>query len=138
MENPNRKHFTSHATRILLLALAIALFTLTAEAAAPIGQTIWIRSSGTGNFVSADQNRGTFAPLVADRTSVGAWEEFQVIDAGGGFIALKSMGTNLFISADLNRGTYAPLVADRPSFGTWEEFTWADLASGEFTLKGRT
>jgi Glycosyl hydrolases family 16 len=120
----------------LLLALITIMLTIAASAAAPVGQTIWIRSSGTNRFVSADQDRGTFAPLVADRTTTGAWEQFQVVDAGGGFIALRSIGTGLFVSADQNRGAFAPLVADRASAGTWEHFTWADVAGG-FTLRGR-
>lgn len=138
MENPNSKPFRSYAVRIMFLMLAAALLTVTADAAAPVGQTIWIRSSGTGLFVSADQDRGSWAPLVADRSAVAAWEQFQVIDAGGGFIALRSVGTNLFVSADLNRGTFAPLVADRMAIGAWEQFTWTDLPGGEFTLRGRT
>jgi hypothetical protein len=123
--------------KTLLLALTTIMVTIAASAAAPVGQTIWIRSSGTNKFVSADQNRGTFAPLVADRTTVGAWEQFQVIDAGGGFIALKSIGTGRFVSADLARAAYAPLVADRASASTWENFRWNDLAGGAFTLTGR-
>ena len=125
------------ATRILFLLLTILLLTMTAQAAAPVGQTIWIRASATGLFVSADQNRGTWAPLVADRSAVDAWEQFQVVDAGGGFIAFRSIGTGLFVSADQARATYAPLVADRGSIGTWEQFTWTDVAGGAFTLKGR-
>jgi len=125
------------ATRILFLVLTILLLTTTSQAAAPVGQTIWIRASATGLFVSADQNRGTWAPLVADRTSVAAWEQFQVVDAGGGFIAFRAIGTGLFVSADQARGTFAPLVADRGSIGTWEQFTWADIPGGAFTLKGR-
>jgi hypothetical protein len=107
------------------------------QAAAPVGQTIWIRAAATSLFVSADQNRGTWAPLVADRSSVGGWEHFQVIDAGGGFVAFRSVGTGLLVSADLARATYAPLVADRTAIGTWEQFTWTDNAGGAFTLKGR-
>jgi hypothetical protein len=107
--------------------LTILLLTVTAQAAAPVGQTIWIRASANGLFVSADQNRGTWAPLVADRSSVDAWEQFQVIDAGGGFIAFRSIGTGLFVSADQARATFAPLVADRATIGTWEQFTWTDL-----------
>src|ERR1044072_3637772 len=99
--------------RILFLALFTVLLTTTAHAAAPVGQTIWIRASANGLFVSADQNRGTWAPLVADRNSVDAWEQFQVVDAGGGFIAFRSIGTGLFVSADQARGTFAPLVAAR-------------------------
>lgn len=123
------------ATRILFLLLTILLLTTTVQAAAPVGQTIWIRASATGLFVSADQNRGTWAPLVADRSSVGAWEQFQVVDAGGGFIAFRAIGTGLFVSADQNRGN--ALVADRGSIGTWEQFTWSDIAGGAFTLRGR-
>jgi hypothetical protein len=109
--------------------------TLSAHAAAPVGQTIWIRASANGLFVSADQNRGTWAPLVADRTTTDAWEQFQVVDAGGGFIAFRSVGTGLFVSADQNRAN--ALVADRPTVGTWEQFTWSDVAGGAFTLRGR-
>jgi len=124
-------------SRILFLLVIVVLVTTTAQAAAPVGQTIWIRASATGLFVSADQNRGTWAPLVADRSSVDAWEQFQVVDAGGGFIAFRAIGTGLFVSADQARGTFAPLVADRGSIGTWEQFTWTDIAGGAFTLRGR-
>jgi Glycosyl hydrolases family 16 len=141
LNSPTNKHPKTKeeimAARILFLALTIFLLTTTAYAAAPVGQTIWIRASATGLFVSADQNRGTWAPLVADRSSVDAWEQFQVVDAGGGFIAFRSIGTGLFVSADQNRGTFAPLVADRGSIGTWEQFTWSDIAGGAFSLRGR-
>ena len=133
----NSGRFLSHAAKISCLFLTTLLLTITAKAAAPVGQTIWIRASATGLFVSADQARGTWAPLVADRTTTGAWEQFQVVDAGGGFIAFRSVGTGLFVSADQNRGTWAPLVADRPAIGTWEQFTWSDIAGGAFTLRGR-
>jgi hypothetical protein len=107
------------------------------SAAPPVGQTIWIKASANGRFVSADQNRGAFAPLVADRTATTSWEQFTVVDVGGGFIALRAIGTGRFVSADMNRGTFAPLVADRPTASTWEHFIWADLGGGAFTLKGR-
>ncbi len=133
----SKNQFSSPVTKMLFLILTALLLTPIAQAAAPVGQTIWIRASATGLFVSADQNRGTFAPLVADRSTTDAWEQFQVVDAGGGFIAFRSIGTGLFVSADQNRGTWAPLVADRGSIGTWEQFTWSDIAGGAFTLKGR-
>ncbi len=129
--------YGSRTMKTLFLALIIMMTAMVASAAAPIGQTIWIRSSGTNLFVSADQARGAFAPLVADRTAVAGWEQFQVIDAGGGFIALRSIGNGRFVSADLDRGAWAPLVADRTSASTWEHFIWADLPGGAFTLRGR-
>ena len=121
--------------KISFLILTILLLTVTTQAAAPVGQTIWIRASATGLFVSADQNRGAWAPLVADRSTIDAWSQFQVVDAGGGFIAFRSIGTGLFVSADQNRGN--ALVADRGAIGTWEQFTWTDITGGAFTLKGR-
>ena len=124
-------------SQILFLLLITISTTVIAHAAAPVGQTIWIRATSSGLFVSADQARGTWAPLVADRSAVDAWEQFQVIDAGSGFIALRAIGTGLFVSADQARATFAPLVADRPAIGTWEQFTWTDIAGGAFTLRGR-
>ena len=139
MAQPNNstRRLSSQASTIFLLVLTTLFLHFSAQAAAPVGQTIWIRASATGLFVSADQNRGTFAPLVADRSTVDAWEQFQVIDAGSGFIAFRSIGTGLFVSADQARAAYAPLVADRNTIGTWEQFTWTDIAGGAFTLKGR-
>ena len=108
--NSSTNNFSSHTTKILFLILTSFLLAVSAQAAAPVGQTIWIRASATGLFVSADQARGTFAPLVADRSTTDAWEQFQVVDAGGGFIAFRSIGTGLFVSADQNRGTWAQHV----------------------------
>ena len=139
MAKPNSSNSTtsSHATKILFLILTSLLLTVAAQAAAPVGQTIWIRASANGLFTSADQNRGTWAPLVADRSTADAWEQFQVVDAGSGFIAFRSVGTGLFVSADQARAAWAPLVADRPTIGTWEQFTWTDVAGGAFTLRAR-
>jgi hypothetical protein len=80
---------------VLILGLA-ACYTITASAAAPIGKTISLQANNNNLFVSADQNLGTNAPLVANRTAVAAWEQFQVVDAGGGLIALQSVGTGRF------------------------------------------
>ena len=139
MAKPNNgsSRFLSNATFILFLLLTTVVTTITAQAAAPVGQTIWLRASANSQFVSADTARGAFAPLVADRTIVGAQEQFQVVDAGAGFIALRSVGTGRFVSADLNRGAFAPLVADRVAIGTWEQFTWGELPGGVITLRGR-
>src|SRR4029450_6306099 len=40
------------------------------------GGAFTLRGRATNRFVSADLNRGAFAPLVSDRAAAGAWEQF--------------------------------------------------------------
>src|SRR5258708_18170297 len=105
-----------------------------ASAATPIGQVISLKADATNLFVSADQNLGSTAPLVGDRTAASTWDEFQVVDARGRLIALLSVGTRYYVSADQNLGVNAPLVADRAVFNTWEKFQWIDLGNNQIHL----
>lgn len=118
----------------LLLGLAWYQATMVL-AAAPIGQTISLRAGANSLFVTADQNLGANAPLVANRTAIGGWEQFNVVDAGGGLIALQSMGNGRFVSADQNLGANAPLVANRTAVGGWERFRWIELSGGQINLQ---
>src|SRR5262245_10246235 len=129
----NNQYWT-RMVRIVLSALTTLMMATAVLAAAPVGQVIWLRSVATDRFVSADQNRGSFAPLVADRASVGGWEQFQIVDAGGGFIALRAVSNGRYVSADINRAN-VPLVADRAALGAWEQFQWIDNATGQVQLR---
>jgi hypothetical protein len=119
------------------LALAISLAACPPPAvlaAAPVGQTIWLRAVSNNLYVSADQNLAN-VPLVANRTAVGgAWEAFQIVDAGGGSIALRAVSNNLYVSADQNLAN-VPLVANRTAVGAWEQFQWIDIAAGQVQLR---
>ncbi|MDC0713488.1 family 16 glycosylhydrolase [Stigmatella sp. ncwal1] len=103
---------------------------------APIGQTIWLKSCLTGKFVSADGNLGANSPLVADRATTAGWEHFQVVDAGGGTIALRVAETQKYVSADTN--VAGRLVADRTTIGDWERFTWVEFADGNIGLLAKS
>jgi hypothetical protein len=123
------------AVKLGLLLGSAAYHATTVLAAAPIGQTISLRAGANSLFVSADQNLGTNAPLVANRTAIGGWEQFNMVDAGGGFIALQSVGNGRFVSADQNLGPNAPLVANRTAVGGWERFRWIELSGGQINLQ---
>jgi beta-glucanase (GH16 family) len=123
-------------TRRVLCTLSLALSATAAQAAPPIGQTIWLRAAANNAFVSADPSLGAFAPLAANHAAMGATEQFQVVDAGSGFIALRA-SNGRFVAADLNRGAFAPLVADRTAIADWERFQWVELAGGSIALRGR-
>ncbi|HEY1017224.1 MAG TPA: coagulation factor 5/8 type domain-containing protein [Herpetosiphonaceae bacterium] len=123
----------------VLLAIGMLLAPLLyapgrAFAAAPVGQTIWLQAVSSNKYVAADSNRGATAPLVADRDSAGGWEQFQVVDAGGGFIALRALANGKYVSADQNLAN-TPLVANRDSIAGWEQFQWVDNAAGQVQLR---
>jgi len=93
----------------------------------PIGQTITLKGFN-GDYVSSED--GTQA-MTCTRTTASTWEQFTVVDAGNGKVALESMGH--YVSSE--NGTQ-PITCNRTSYSTWEEFTWGTNADGTITLQG--
>ncbi len=94
------------------------------------GSTVSFKALANGDYVCAD-NAGTNA-LIANRTTVGQWESYQVADAGSGNIALLALANNKYVCAD-NAGA-TNLIANRTSFGQWETFAEVDAGSGNIGL----
>ena len=90
-----------------------------------------LQARANNEYVCAD-NYGN-NPLAASRTSVSAWEEYQVINNADGTISLLSMANNKYVCADLNQG--AKLVARSTSISQWEEFKKATLPDGTISLQ---
>jgi hypothetical protein len=95
---------------------------------APIGQVIWIRGSNS-QYVSSENGTN---PMMCNRPSVGGWEQFSVVDAGNGRIALRGTN-NMFVSSENGTRT---MQCNRPSIGGWEQFTWVVNANGTISLRG--
>jgi len=93
----------------------------------PIGQTITLK--GFNNDYVSGEN-GT-QPINCNRPTAQAWEQFLVVDEGGGKVALQSMGK--YVSSE--NGTQA-ITCNRTSVGAWETFTWGTNADGTITLQG--
>ena len=94
---------------------------------APIGQTITLKGNN-GLYVSSED--GTQA-MNCNRPTAQAWEQFLVVDAGNGKVALQSVGQ--YVSSE--NGTKA-ITCNRPTFGGWETFTWINNADGTISLQG--
>lgn len=94
---------------------------------APIGQTIWLRGSNN-QYVSSEN--GT-VPMRCNRTAIGGWEQFTVVDAGGGKIALRSQ--NKYVSSENGA---AAITCSRSAIGDWEKFDWIVNADGKISLRG--
>ncbi|MFV0675534.1 fascin domain-containing protein [Variovorax sp. tm] len=105
---------------------------------------IAIFSASAGKWVTAENAGGS--PLTANRTAVSVWERFEVVDLGGGNIALRADANRSYVTAE--SGGTAPLIANRLNPSTWETFkimpvidmaqvlsSFADLHPNEGKLK---
>jgi hypothetical protein len=95
------------------------------------GTTIWMRAKANNQYVCAE-NSGSDS-LIANRTAVGGWEQFLVVDAGGGNGGLRSLANNRYVCAE-NSGS-SPLIANRTALGWWETFTEVDAGGGMTALR---
>jgi hypothetical protein len=100
---------------------------------APLGQTIWLLTTNNHNYVSTRIDQSN-SPLEAIATQVQAWEEFDVIDAGNGLIALRSHANNNYVSARINQSN-SPLQATATQVQLWEQFTWLPQSNGTVALQ---
>jgi len=94
---------------------------------APVGQTIWLKGSNM-QYVTTENNN---AYLSCNKASLGATEEFLIIDAGAGKIAL--INKNQYVSSENGN---APLIRNRRALGDWEKYDWITNPDGTISLRG--
>ncbi|GLY95304.1 carbohydrate-binding protein [Actinoplanes sp. NBRC 103695] len=85
-------------------------------------------AAANGLYVTAGSG-----PLIANGTSIGAAQRFDLVDLGGGTVALRARVNNQYVAAE-NAGT-EPLVANRPSAGSWETFARVNNPDGTISLR---
>lgn len=105
----------------------VRVYKITSDASAPIGQTITLKGFN-GQYASGEN--GT-QPMWCNRPTTQAWEQFTVVDAGNGKIALRSQSK--YVSSE--NGTQ-PITCNRATIGDWEKFDWIPTADGKVTLRG--
>jgi hypothetical protein len=91
---------------------------------------ISLRARANNLYVTAE-NAGA-AALIANRTAIGGWEQFDQIDAGNGNIALRAHANGLYVTAE-NAGA-SPLIANRTAIGGWETFKLVHNSNGSVSL----
>lgn len=94
---------------------------------APIGQTITLKSS---NNLYVSSENGTQA-MNANRTVAQGWEQFSVVSAGSGKVALVNGG--FYVCSE--NGTQA-MNCNRTAIGPWEQFDWISNSDGTISLRG--
>jgi hypothetical protein len=101
-----------------------------ASSGTPVGKVVTLRARADNQYVTAE-NAGA-SPLIANRAAIGGWEQFDVLDAGGGNIALKAHANGLIVCAE-NAGA-SSLIANRSAVGPWETFRLVQNANGTVSL----
>ncbi|MFI5889656.1 PQQ-dependent sugar dehydrogenase [Actinoplanes sp. NPDC051513] len=102
----------------------------TFDTGAPTGQGSTLKALVNNQFVSA--TNATTA-LIANKATAGATERFDVVDLGGGNVALRSRANNMYVCAE--NGAAAALIANRASVGPWETFALIRNADGSESLR---
>lgn len=90
-----------------------------------------LRAHGDSDYVTAENDGGS--SLIANRTAIGTWEQFDEINEGNGNIVLRSHANNLIVTAE-NAGASA-LIANRTVVGSWETFQLVHNSDGSVSLK---
>jgi len=92
-----------------------------------------LRSLANNMYVQA--SNGGAGPLQASVTAIGLWEQFDMMDLGGGNIALRARVNNQLVSAD-NAGAN-PLIANKAAVGSWETFALIRNSDGTVSLRAQ-
>ena len=94
-------------------------------------QVISLRAGVNGRFVTAEAAGAQ--PLIANRTAIGPWEQFDLVPVGTTQVALRAHADNRFVCAD--RAGALPLIANRTAVGPWETFTIVPQPDGTVALR---
>jgi lysophospholipase L1-like esterase len=97
----------------------------------PTAPVISLRAHANGMYVTAE-NAGA-AALIANRTAIGTWEEFDELDQGNGNIALRAHANGMYVTAESDGA--ASLIANRTAIGLWETFQLIHNGDGSITLR---
>jgi hypothetical protein len=97
----------------------------------PAGGGPALLAQANGTYVRAPSGGN----LIASATAIGATERFDLIDLGGGNVALRSRADNMYVCAE-NAGAN-PLIANRAAVGGWETFARINNSDGSISLRAQ-
>ncbi|MFC4031671.1 xylosidase [Streptomyces polygonati] len=94
------------------------------------GQVVSLRAGVNNDYVTAEN--GGAAALIANRTAIGVWEQFDLLDAGNGGIALRAHANSRYVTAGSS-----PLIADATAIGAAQTFQLIHNSNGTVSLKAQ-
>ncbi len=104
---------------------------IAAQEVYPVGDLIALKAHANNKYVCAESDGNS--PLIANRTAVGAWEKFYVVNNSDGTKSLVSYWNGKYVCAE--SGGNNPLIANRGAIGSWEKFHFSNNSDGTTSLK---
>jgi hypothetical protein len=89
-----------------------------------------LRSRADNQYVSAANGS-----LIANKTTISLGEQFDIVDLGGGNVALRAKVNNNYVTAE-NAGAQ-PLIANRTAIGPWETFQLVHNGDGTVSFRAQ-
>jgi lysophospholipase L1-like esterase len=128
LETGDHLHPNEAGLQAIANAVDLNLFAATTP---PATRVVSFRAHANGRLVTAE-NAGA-DPLIANRTAVGPWEQFDLADLGGGRISLRAHANSRYVSA--NNAGAGPLLAGAAAVGSWETFDLVHNPDGSVALR---
>ncbi|MBE1491319.1 ThuA domain-containing protein [Plantactinospora soyae] len=124
----------SNFTRMLLGGIQIAAGAVAADCSPrvvepPAGASN-LRARANNRYVSA---ANATTPLIANQAAIGATTRFDLVDLGGGNVALRFRAGNTYVCAEAAGAS--PLIANRGAAGGWETFALLRNSDGTVSLR---
>ena len=92
-----------------------------------------LKAHANGNYVDAANSTTS---LIADSSSNGKAEEFEMVTGTDGTVSLKSLNVGDWVTAESDGSS--PLIANRGGVGNWEVFGLIHNADGSISLRSYT
>jgi hypothetical protein len=90
-----------------------------------------LKARANGKYVTA----GTGTPLIANSTTIGTAQQYELTDLGGGNVSLRAKANNLLVAAD-DAGA-GPLLAKNQAVGSWETFQLIRNGDGSISFRAQ-
>ena len=98
----------------------------------PSESVVSLKAHANGEYVDAANST---TPLIADATSIGTNETFDLIKNDDGTVNLRAASDNDLVTAE-NAGA-SPLIANRTAVGSWETFNMIYNADGSVSFRAQ-
>ncbi|MDX6364606.1 MAG: hypothetical protein QOC85_3616, partial [Streptomyces sp.] len=90
-------------------------------------KVVSLRAGINDSYVTAEKEGDS--ALIANRTAIGPWEQFDMVDSGSGTVALRSHANNRYVTAGSS-----PLIADSTTAGRAQSFQVVKNSDGTVSL----